>query len=276
MRWSWKLGRLFGIDTEVHASFLLLLAWVVIGALSDGGTIVAAAYSVLFLLGVFGSVVLHELGHALTARGFGVQTRRILLLPIGGMAQLENMPRSPRAELLVALAGPGVSLALAGLLSLGSSLLGVLPGVGGGLLGMFVTSLMWANLMLAVFNLVPAFPMDGGRALRAFLATRMPHLRATEIAVSVGKVAATALAIAGLFLNPWLLVIAAFIWFAASAELRQLRWRAAAHGVPRDRVEVLLNPMDSRRGRRAAEPVEIALGRTGRPRIIVWHQVPRW
>lgn len=272
MRWSWKLGRPFGIDTEVHASFLLLLAWVVFGALTGGGTFSMAAYSVLFLLGVFASVVMHELGHALTARAYGVRTRRILLLPIGGMAQLENMPRSPRAELLVALAGPAVSLLLAGLLSLASTLLGGIPGLGGTLLGTFVTSLMWANLMLAVFNLVPAFPMDGGRALRAFLATRMPHLRATEIAVSVGKVAAAALAVVGLFYNPWLLVIAAFIWFAAGAELRQLRWRAAAE---RPQVEVLLNPRERHRRRGAMDPVEIALGRTGRPRLVIWHQVPR-
>jgi len=223
MKWSRNIGRFFGIDVDVHLSFFLLLAWVALGAWNDTGTLVAALLSALFLVGVFSSVVLHELGHALTARAFGVRTRRILLLPIGGVAQLESMPRTPRVELTVALAGPAVSLVLAGLLALAADVQTALLGPAAAPLVLFTRSLSWANLMLGVFNLVPAFPMDGGRALRALLARRMPLLRATEIAVSVGKTAAVALAVAGVLWNPWLLLIAAFIWVAARAELTGLR-----------------------------------------------------
>lgn len=231
MKWSWHLGRLFGIDTQIHASFLLLVAWVVGGAFLEGGGIAAATYSAVFLVGLFASVVLHELGHALTARAFGVRTRRILLLPIGGMAQIEGMPRNPRAELFIALAGPAVSLLVAGALALLSMVTAPIPGVIGSIPGNFVVTLMWANFMLAIFNLLPAFPMDGGRALRAFLARRHGHLRATELAVLVGKIAAAGLFGFGLFGNPWLMVIAAFIWLAATAELRALRRAAAAEPI---------------------------------------------
>jgi Zn-dependent protease len=281
MKWSWKIGRPFGIDTEVHASFLLLLLWVVFGAFSDGGTLAAAAYSVAFLVGVFASVVLHELGHALTARGFGVRTRRILLLPIGGMAQLEGMPRRPKAELLVALAGPAVSFLVAAVLSLATTLLAAVPGFTGSLAGVFMASLMWANLMLGLFNLVPAFPMDGGRALRAYLATRMPRLRATEIAVQVGKVAAVGLGLFGLFANPWLVVIAAFIWFAAGAELRALRQEERLSGFFSGGVDVDL--LDPRSPGRSSGPSSHGMhevvvepdGRGGRRAFILWQRDPR-
>ena len=221
-QWSWKIGRFFGIDTEVHASFLLLLAWVIFGAFSDGGTLMTATYAVVFLFGVFASVVLHELGHALTARAYGVQTRRILLLPIGGMAQLQGLPKQPRAELAIALAGPAVSLLLAAVLALWSTLLAGVTG-GATLVDAFLSSLMVANLMIAVFNLVPAFPMDGGRALRAWLAGRMDYLRATERAVMIGRVAAAGFVIFGLFYAPVLALIGVFVWLAAGAELRATR-----------------------------------------------------
>ncbi len=275
MKWSLRIGRPFGIDTEVHASFGLLLAWVVLGTLGGGGTAASAAISVVFLVGVFASVVLHELGHARAARRYGIRTRRILLLPIGGMAQLEHMPKSPRAEMFIALAGPAVSLAVAGIFALGSAGLAGISAGAGSWLAAFVGSLMWANLILALFNLVPAFPMDGGRALRAFLAARMPHLRATEIAVSVGKVAAVALAVAALFGNLWLLVIAGFIWFAASAELRTLRGPRQVSAVHPHEVEILAGPPARPRGRRGVDPFELAVSRIGSPRVVVWRQIPR-
>lgn len=218
---------------DVHLSFLLLLAWVAVGATVDGGSWLAGAFSLLFLVGVFASVVLHELGHALTARAFGIRTRRILLLPIGGMAQLERMPRTPAVELVVALAGPAVSFALAGLSWLAASAVGAVTSGAMPLVQVFVESLAYANLVLGAFNLLPAFPMDGGRALRALLARKMPYLRATERAVAVGKVVAVLLAFVGVWTNPWLLVLAAFVWIAASAELRAIRMQIAAEEAAR-------------------------------------------
>lgn len=219
--WTWRIGRFAGIDTHVHVTFLLLVGWAAWAAYAGAGTAISVVLGVGFLLAVFGSVLLHELGHALVARRYGIRTRRIILSPIGGVAQLEGMPSQPRQEMAVALAGPAVNFVLAaGLWALGSI-------VGGPLVSGIIGSLMWANLMLGTFNLVPAFPMDGGRALRAFLSTRMGDHKATEIAVFVGKTAAVGMAIVGLFGN-WLLVgIAAFVWFAANSELKAARMQAA-------------------------------------------------
>ena len=211
MKWSWKLGRFAGIDAYVHASFLLLVGWAAWAAYQGAGTGLAALLGVVFLVGVFASVLLHEFGHALMARRYGIRTRRIVLWPMGGVAQLEGDPRTPKQELHIALAGPAVNFALAGGLWLFTSLAG-LPSYG------LLASLMVANLTLGLFNLVPAFPMDGGRVLRAFLATRLGGGRATDIAVKVGKFAAVAFVIAGLFGNPMLMLVGAFVWFAAGAE----------------------------------------------------------
>ena len=154
MRMSWKIGRIAGIDLFLHPTFLLILLPGLTGGLSP-----------IFIIALFGCVVLHELGHALMARRFGIETLDITLYPIGGVARLQRMPRAPGAELLIALAGPAVNFAIvAGLLGL--ELLGI-----GGLeadtsLGAFLGGLMLVNLVLGLFNLIPAFPMDGGRVLR--------------------------------------------------------------------------------------------------------------
>jgi Zn-dependent protease len=190
---------------------LLLVAWAVWAAWSGAGTALAVVLGLLFLVGVFGSVLLHELGHALAARRYGIRTRGITLLPIGGLAQLEGEPRTPKQELVIALAGPAVNFALAAGLFAITTVAG-LPAWG--LLG----SLLVANLSLGLFNLIPAFPMDGGRALRAIVATRVGGPRATDIAVQIGKVAAIAFGIVGLFTNWMLTLVAVFVWFAASAE----------------------------------------------------------
>ncbi len=268
MQWSWKLGRFAGIDTYVHASFLLLVGWAAWASWSGASSLLSVVFGVGFLLAVFGSVLLHEYGHALVARRFGIATRRIVLYPIGGVAQLEGMPRKPRQELAVALAGPAVNFAIA------AGLWVLSPMFGAGLVGSLLGSLMIANLTLGLFNLVPAFPMDGGRALRAFLAERVGSRRATETAAKIGKWVAGAMAIYGLFFGgPTMLVfIAAFVWFAANAELRSARH----HGYP-DEVEVLggsrggwahrIDPWDLRpttRGRtdpRAPRPVRVVVVR---------------
>lgn len=213
MRGSWKLGRFAGVDAYVHWTFALLLGWAALTSWNGAGSLLAVGLGIAFLLAVFGSVLLHELGHALMARRYGVRTRNILLTPIGGVASLEGMPASGRAELEVAVAGPAVNVALAAGLALVHAL------TGWSAFGL-IEGLMWANVSLAVFNMIPAFPMDGGRALRALLATRMGPRAATRIAVGLGKVVAVAMAIAGLVWNPMLIMIAAFVWFAGSAEAR--------------------------------------------------------
>jgi Zn-dependent protease len=216
MKWSWKLGRFAGIDSYVHASFLLLVVWAAWAAYQGAGTGLAAVLGVVFLAGVFGSVLLHELGHAIVARRYGIQTRRIVLLPIGGIAQLEGEPRTPKQELAIALAGPAVNFAIAAALFVLGSIFGM-GGLGFGLLG----SLMIANISLGLFNLIPAFPMDGGRALRALLTTRVGSRRATEISVKVAKVASAGFMVIGLFTNWTLALIGLFVWFAAGAEARR-------------------------------------------------------
>jgi stage IV sporulation protein FB len=237
-RWSWRLGRIAGIETRVHATFILLLAWVAVSTWWSIPSFAAVLVSLLFTGAVFGSVLLHELGHALMARRFGIQTRQIVLLPIGGVAELERLPDDPKEELQVAIAGPAVNFALATILGVATWLtagLAFAPQVLG--------SLAVANLMLGVFNLLPAFPLDGGRVLRALLETRRGRVEATQIAATLGKVLAVGLGIYGLFANPVLVLIAAFVWFAASAELRAVRHQ--------DAVNRLLEVMEPPRRRRA-------------------------
>lgn len=211
MQWSWSLGRLFGIETRVHATFVLVLLWAFFSSYAAGP--LAVAFSVAFLLAVFASVVAHELGHALTARVFGIDTRQILLLPIGGVAQIEGARMPPRQELLVALAGPLVSFALAGTFFTLGAVAGDISPHG------FLGAIAWANLGLAAFNLIPAFPMDGGRVFRALLAERIGNLRATEIAAAVGKLAAVGFGLYALASGrTFLAVLAVFLYFAARSE----------------------------------------------------------
>jgi stage IV sporulation protein FB len=217
--WSWNLGRLFGIDISVHASFLLLLAFLV--ASYAGAGLLAVVLGLVGVVALFASVVAHELGHALTARAFGIGTRQILLLPIGGVAQLEQGHMRPRVELLVALAGPVVSFLLAGVFFTFGALFGDITPAG------FFGLLAWSNLGLAVFNMIPAFPMDGGRVLRAALARRIGHERATSIAATIGTWAAVALGAFALVSGKFMLgLVAMFLWFSARSESRHVPpWR---------------------------------------------------
>ena len=227
--WSFRIGRIAGIDISVHVTFLILLAF----CLFQG---VGVA---LFVATLFGCILLHELGHALTARAFGIGTRGIVLLPIGGVAKLERMPRNPKHELLVALAGPAVNFVLAGLLCallfLANS---EIP------LGFdvflesetprnevddtsqpdFLSMLLLANIFLGLFNLLPAFPMDGGRVLRAILAMRMDYLRATLTAAAVGKVFAAIFFALGLVTQHFgLMLLAIFVWLMGTAEATMVK-----------------------------------------------------
>jgi Zn-dependent protease len=220
MTGSWKLGKIAGIDVFVHATFFILVAWVALSAYLPSGSAAAAASGVASILTVFGVVVLHELGHDLVARRFGIATREITLLPIGGISRLERMPEDPRQELQVALAGPAVNVGLAAaayaaLLVLGSGAIDRMSVMEGS----FLARLFSINLSLALFNLLPAFPMDGGRIFRALLALRMDRARATEVAARTGQVMAVLFGVAGLFFfNPLLVLIAFFVWTGAAQE----------------------------------------------------------
>jgi len=222
MRFSLQLGTLFGIPVYLHWTFLLLLGFV---ALSTGTS------GVVLVLAIFACVVLHEFGHALAARRYGIGTRDVTLLPIGGVARLERMPDDPRQELVVALAGPAVNVAIAGLLGGWLVLAGTGPGVGLGLTGgSFAARLLSINLALVVFNLLPAFPMDGGRVLRALLAQRMGYVEATDLAAAIGRGMAVLFGIAGLLWNPMLILIALFVWTGAGQEAQMVRSRVAFDG----------------------------------------------
>lgn len=246
MKWSWRVGSIAGIALYVHATFVLLLAWVAIGEYQSSHSASSALNGVVFVIAVFGTVVLHELGHALTARRYGIKTRDITLLPIGGVARLERMPREPKQELLVALAGPAVNVVIAGLLYLWLRFTGGVPAIidsasmGAGFLERtFAARLLAVNLWLVLFNLIPAFPMDGGRVLRAVLAMRSgDYAQATETAARVGRFFALVFGIVGLFVvgNPFLVFIALFVWLGAAGEAAAAQTAAMLDGVPIQRL----------------------------------------
>lgn len=238
MRWSWKLGRFAGIDVFVHATFVILIGWVLLAHWLQGESLGAALQGAGFILALFGCVVLHEYGHALTARRYGIKTRDITLLPIGGVARLERMPDKPVQELWVALAGPAVNVVIAVILFAWLQLTsGLVPlsdlDVGR---GVFLERLMIVNLFLVGFNMLPAFPMDGGRVVRALLAMRMEYTRATQIAASLGQSIAILFGFVGLFSNPFLLFIAFFVWIGAAQEASMVQIKSALAGIPASRA----------------------------------------
>ena len=234
MRWQWKLGTFAGIDVFIHATFLLLIGWIGYSYWLQYGTIAKVVEGILFILALFLCVVLHEYGHALTARKYGVKTRDITLYPIGGVARLERMPDKPIEELWVALMGPAVNVVIAAILfvylylSRGSVPMTDLTLASGS----FLVRLMAVNISLVLFNLIPTFPMDGGRVLRALLAMRMDYVRATQIAANIGQGLAFLLGLFGLFNNPFLLFIAFFVWIGASQEASMVQMRNSISGIP--------------------------------------------
>ncbi len=234
MRWSIRLGEAAGIGIRVHVTFFLLLLWVAMSAATAERELATVAGEVLFILALFGCVVLHELGHALTAKRYGIRTRDITLLPIGGLARLERMPDNPREEFVVALAGPAVNVVIAGLLYALILLTAGLELPDPQALGeaSFVARLLSVNVALVVFNLLPAFPMDGGRVLRSLLAMKLEYSRATSIASALGQSLAFVFVFLGLFGNPILLLIGVFVWIGAAQEASMAQMRAVFHGVP--------------------------------------------
>jgi Zn-dependent protease/CBS domain-containing protein len=234
MKWSTKVGTFAGIDVYVHTTFLMLVAWVGFVHWQEGRSAAAALAGMAFVLALFLCVLLHEFGHALTAQRFGISTRNITLLPIGGLAQLERMPDNPVEELWVALAGPAVNVVIAAVLGAvwfvteGPGATGAVTLAGGSI----VERLMVVNVVLVLFNLLPAFPMDGGRVLRALLAMRMPYAEATRVAANVGQGMALFFGLVGLFFNPFLIFIALFVWIGAGQEAAQSEIRSVLGGVP--------------------------------------------
>ncbi len=233
MKWSLRIARIRGIDVRVHVTFFLLLAWIGIADYTKTQSLPEALRSVVFILLLFSIVILHEFGHAFMARRFGVKTRDITLLPIGGVARLERMPERPLHELLVAIAGPAVNVVLAALIAvyLAATNTTIVPLSLEGEAPLMV-QLLWINLVLAVFNMIPAFPMDGGRAFRAILAMRMDPVRATQWAASMGQTLAILFGIVGFFYNPILLFIAVFIWLGAGAESKHAQMKSVLDGIP--------------------------------------------
>lgn len=234
MKWAWKIGEFSGIGVYIHATFLLIIAWVVLIYWRQGHDLVATVSGIVFVLTIFGCVVLHEFGHALTAKKYGIKTRDITLLPIGGVARLERMPDDPIQELWVALAGPAVNVVIAAVLYSWIQITGGLEPIGELSItgGSFVERLMLVNIFLVVFNMIPAFPMDGGRVLRALLALRMDYTRATQIAATIGQGMALLFGFIGLFTNPFLIFIALFVWIGAAQEASMTKIKSALGGIP--------------------------------------------
>jgi stage IV sporulation protein FB len=233
MSWSLNIGSVAGTTVRIHVTFLLFLAWI-FGVQYVSGGPQAAWSSLLFIVLLFLCVLLHEFGHIFTARSFGVRTPDVILLPIGGVARLERIPEQPSEEFLIAIAGPAVNVVIALLLvfiggaNLSADHLAALESANFSM----IDRLAAVNLFLALFNLIPAFPMDGGRVLRALLASRLGFVRATEIAAMIGQWVAFVLGFLGLFGNPILIFIAIFVYLAASAEAHLVATRAMSRGVP--------------------------------------------
>lgn len=231
MRWSLNLGSIAGTAIRIHVTFLLFLVWLGTVYYHQGGA-EAAWQGTIFIVLIFLCVLLHELGHVFAARRYGVRTRDVTLWPFGGIASMERMPDKPSEELIVAVAGPAVNVAIAAILLLWlwprldvESLLKIEdPAVS------LAVKVAGANIILVAFNMIPAFPMDGGRVLRALLAMRMGNARATEMAATIGQGFAIIFGILGILYNPMLIIIAAFIFLAASGEATQAQLRAVAQG----------------------------------------------
>jgi len=233
MKGSWQIGRIFGIDLKIHFTFPFLLAWVAISTVMAGGEAFTVLAEVGVILVLFLFVILHEFGHALMARRFGIATTDITVLPIGGLARLEKMPEDPREEFLVAIAGPAVNVLIGGLLFAGLLITGFFaqPLNITAVVDNIWLQLLTANIVLVLFNLIPAFPMDGGRVLRAILASRMDSVKATQIAANVGRGFAVVMGIAGIFFNPFLILTALFVWSGAGAEAKAVEVKAGLKGL---------------------------------------------
>ena len=249
MRWAIRLGRIAGIEVRIHVTFFLLLAYLGFAGYHGAGTDVAittrvsaALHLMLLVCIVFLCVLLHEFGHAFAARRCGIRTPDITLFPFGGVARIERMPENPRQEIFIALAGPAVNVIIAaGLWAVLAIFWRAVPQEQMGTAASLAVEVMSINVMLLVFNLIPAFPMDGGRVLRALLAMRLDHGRATRIAAHIGQALAVALGLLGVFgmsirthviePNPMLIVVAFFVFMAAANEAGAVQLQSVTRGL---------------------------------------------
>jgi Zn-dependent protease/CBS domain-containing protein len=235
---SFKIGRFSGIDVKVHWTFFLLLAFFAFLGYQTSGTLAGTLTPIAVIVALFLCVLLHEFGHSLVAQRLGIEIHSITLLPIGGVSNLESIPEKPSDEVKITLAGPLVNVVLAPIFFGLGLLLGAEPRMpsdlftGIGSVGQFFFYLGYLNVVLALFNLIPAFPLDGGRVLRGLLATRLGALRATEIASRVGQLFAFAFFLIGLLGGNFLLaLIAVFIFFGANGEAQMVRQRELTRGL---------------------------------------------
>jgi Zn-dependent protease/predicted transcriptional regulator len=233
MGWSINIGKIFGIRFRIHATFFLLLFFVFISTLGQFG-ISRAILATLLICAIFVCVLIHEVGHSLIARRFGKETRSITLLPIGGVAAMEEIPEKPVQEIAMAIIGPFINLAIAGVLYL---FVGQWRGAGESNLypdsvKSFFAGLIGINVILAIFNMIPAFPMDGGRVLRGILAMKMDYVKATSAAVFVGQAVAMLFIFFGLFNSWWLVLIGIFLYIGAGSEKQQVVLKSLLRQVP--------------------------------------------
>lgn len=233
MQWSFRAGKILGIEFRIHITFPLLLLFIYLSEAARGGA-EQGLRAVLFVSAIFASVLIHEIGHALIARCYGREAKSITLLPIGGIATMEEMPEKPIQEITMSLVGPFINLAIAVILYIfigGWSGIGT-PRLSPGSIYQFITELIKVNIILAVFNLITAFPMDGGRVLRGILASRMDYIKATSAAVSIGQALAMFFIFFGIFFNWWLALIGFFLYVGAGSEKQQVMLRSVLHRVP--------------------------------------------
>ena len=231
---SIPLGRVLGIPISIHWTFFILLFWIVGINFYRSQTIEIALWTGAFLLVIFFCVFLHELGHAIAARHYGIGTKSIVMLPIGGVASLEKIPEEPPKEIVISLAGPAVNIIIAIILYLilmfkSKSGTEVLAGESLGP-DNFIFMILIANILLGVFNLIPAFPMDGGRVLRAFLSLKMNRVKATGVALNITTFIAILFVILGILNNPILVFIALFVYLGANAEYESVKVSASVSG----------------------------------------------
>ena len=228
MKWSFKIGKLFGIPIRVHLTFLLLLLFIGYVGSKQGGS-EGAILGMIVIIFIFVCVILHEVGHSLVAVHYGIKVNDIILLPIGGVSRMEEIPEDPKQEITISIVGPLVSFGLALIFFILA--MAIHQSINFKQISLFnrnvVASLFWINLVLGLFNLIPAFPMDGGRVLRGILATRMESMKATKIAVSVGQGFAILLFFFGIFFNWWMALIAIFIYLGAEGEERMVAVRSS-------------------------------------------------
>jgi len=233
MKNSLSIGKIAGIQIFIHWSFPLIILWIIFSNVRSGLNTEQIIWSVLFVLTLFVCVTLHELGHALAAKRFHIKTKDITLLPIGGVARLENMPEKPMQELIVALAGPAVNVIIFLILYIALQIASIpfdFTAITHITADNFLFNLAILNIWLAVFNMIPAFPMDGGRVLRALLAMKLNRSLATQIAGRIGQVIAMGFVLLGFFGNPFMIFIGIFIFLAAMTETEMVKTQSVLKG----------------------------------------------